>query len=41
MDINTDLHYKEDGQEERPKATATNLQLKIKAVESPEIDPHK
>ena len=37
MGINTDLYSKEDQQEEKSKATATNLQLKSKAVESPEI----
>lgn len=41
MGINTDLYSKEDQQEEKSKATATNLQLKSKAVESPEIDPYK
>jgi len=41
MGINTDLYSKEDQQEKKSKATATNLQLKSKAVESPEIDPYK
>lgn len=40
MGINTDLYLKEHQQEENP-ATATNLQLKSKAVESPGIDPYK